>query len=660
MAGRKSEGTAETAASLAGYRRVDRLSLRLGLVAFTVVAATAAVLLWQSNHELASAYRQQWHAQAQAVAASFAADFRVTDLERPATLREQLDGITKLNPLIRAISVYRRQDGRGVRVTSTVRGPLGPVDANDTQPIVTGRPEYKEVREGGEHVGELNSPLEDRRSGERVAAIGLYLNLAPLDAALTTRTRHLTIMAVLVAALLAIVMLVSLSRSVLRPLDRLRLATRKITGGQLDARLGWKRPDTIGALARDLDEMAHEIQSSHDRLSDLALRDPLTGLLNHRASQERLEAKLARARREDCPVAIVALDIDYFKGINDRSGHAAGDEALRLVAQAIVSELRPADFCGRVGGDEFIVVLFGVDARQAAKVVARVRAAVAAIDVLSGDHHLAISAGIAEFPRHAANSTELLRMADEAMYWSKRGGRDRQCVYSTEGAAARAPQDDADAAHRESLGNPAHGLAAVVDAKDGYTYRHSTRVAVYAAALATRLGFDEERIAMLRTAGVLHDVGKIGVPDAILLKPGRLDAQEFAELKRHSQLGYEIIAGVGMPEAAVWVLHLHERFDGHGYPDGLAGHAIPLESRVLNAVDALEAMTSSRVYRAALTVEDALCELEVNAGTQFDPSVVAQLVELVREGELISHADSANDRPAQIRDGELVAENRPR
>ena len=239
--------------------------------------------------------------------------------------------------------------------------------------------------------------------------------MAPLDAALATRTRRLTVVAVLAAVLLATIMLLVLGRTVLRPLDRLRLATRQITRGHLDARLGWKRLDTIGALARDFDEMAHEIQEGHDRLSELALRDPLTGILNHRASQERLETELARARREDCSVAVVALDIDYFKTINDQHGHAAGDEALRLVAQEIVSTLRPTDFCGRVGGDEFIVGLFGVDSLQAAEVVARVRAAVAAVEVRIGGSHVTISAGIAEFPRHSTNTAELTRLADGAM-----------------------------------------------------------------------------------------------------------------------------------------------------------------------------------------------------------------------------------------------------
>jgi HD-GYP domain-containing protein (c-di-GMP phosphodiesterase class II) len=134
---------------------------------------------------------------------------------------------------------------------------------------------------------------------------------------------------------------------------------------------------------------------------------------------------------------------------------------------------------------------------------------------------------------------------------------------------------------------------------------------------------------------VLHDVGKIGIPDRILLKAGKLDEDEFAEMRRHSELGRDIIAGAGMTEIADWVCHLHERFDGRGYPFGVAGEDIPLESRILSAADALEAMTYARVYRPALTLDDALSELERAGGSQFDPVVAARLAELVRSGELL-------------------------
>jgi HD-GYP domain-containing protein (c-di-GMP phosphodiesterase class II) len=228
-----------------------------------------------------------------------------------------------------------------------------------------------------------------------------------------------------------------------------------------------------------------------------------------------------------------------------------------------------------------------------------------------------------------------MRFADGAMYWSKSRGRDRVSVYSADSGEALSPEEKAEHAQRASLIRTVHALARAVDAKDGYTHLHSQRVAFYAATLAMSLGLEPERVDMIRTAGVLHDVGKIGITDGILLKPGALTEDEFEEMRRHSELGRDIIAGAGMVEIAHWVLHLHERYDGGGYPNGVAGEEIPLESRILAAADALEAMTYPRVYRPAMTVKDALAELARSAHTQFDPVVATQLVELVRSGKLV-------------------------
>jgi HD-GYP domain-containing protein (c-di-GMP phosphodiesterase class II) len=185
---------------------------------------------------------------------------------------------------------------------------------------------------------------------------------------------------------------------------------------------------------------------------------------------------------------------------------------------------------------------------------------------------------------------------------------------------------------RSGLFNTVHALARAVDARDGYTHMHSQRVGFYAATLAAALGMPEDRVESIRMAGLLHDVGKIGIRDAILLKPGRLTKPEFAVMRRHAELGRAIIAGAGMPELAEWVGHLHERIDGRGYPDGLSGDDIPFESRVLHVADALEAMTCPRLYREPLDPVEALAELERHSGTQFDAQAVATMARLVREG----------------------------
>jgi diguanylate cyclase (GGDEF)-like protein len=384
------------------------------------------------------------------------------------------------------------------------------------------------------------------------------------------------------------------------------------------------------------DQLAIALQNARDYRDKIeqAICDPLTGLLNHRAFQERLGSELARGRREGYEVALVALDIDHFKPINDRCGHAVGDEALLACARTISGSMRVSDIAGRVGGDEFMIALHGTSVREAQDVVARLRDALSSISIGPTRETLTISAGIAMYPRAAEYQTDLMRFADGAMYWSKSSGRDRVSVYSPDTGEALSPEEKAEHAQRSSLVRTVHALARAVDAKDGYTHLHSQRVAFYAATLAVSLGLDSERVEMVRTAGVLHDVGKIGIPDRVLLKPGRLSEAEFTEMRRHSELGRDIIAGAGMSEIADWVCNLHERYGGGGYPSGVAGDLIPLESRILAVADALEAMTCPRVYRPALRLEDALDELERSAGSQFDPEVATRTIELVRSGEL--------------------------
>jgi HD-GYP domain-containing protein (c-di-GMP phosphodiesterase class II) len=286
-----------------------------------------------------------------------------------------------------------------------------------------------------------------------------------------------------------------------------------------------------------------------------------------------------------------------------------------------------------------MLALIDADVGVADLIVDRIRARVAA-------ESLGVSAGIVSFPRHGTDQDELLHLAAGAMYWAKSHGKARTFVYSDAIDFAKSAEEAAERNLRAGLVNTVHALARAVDAKDGYTHSHSQRVADYAAELGRALGLREERLEMLRTAGILHDVGKIGIPDAVLLKPARLDAAEFAVMRRHSELGRDIIAGSGLEEIATWVLHLHERFDGRGYPDGLAGEEIPLESRILHCADALEAMTSSRIYRPGMEIDLALAELERGAGAQFDPHVAAALIDLVREGVVVTDRTSARSRPA--------------
>jgi diguanylate cyclase (GGDEF)-like protein len=383
----------------------------------------------------------------------------------------------------------------------------------------------------------------------------------------------------------------------------------------------------------DEPELAAELEETRRRLESLALRDPLTGVLNHRAFQDSLETELRRARRESCPLAVVAVDIDGFREINDVQGHAHGDALIITVAESLASNLRPGDICGRVGGDEFMLALSNCDADSAREVLARLRTGIDARALSSQVGVISISAGVAEFPKHSIGRAELMRYADAAMQRARGEGPGSTHVH-TSGETVLTAEDEASHAKRGALFNTVHALARAVDARDGYTHQHSQRVAFYAATLASAMKLGDERAESIRMAGLLHDVGKIGIRDGILLKPGKLARDEFMVMRRHSELGRAIIAGAGLTELAEWVCHLHERWDGEGYPEGLKGAGIPIESRILHVADALETMTCPRAYREPMTPADALTELERNAGTQFDPAIVGIMVRLVREGAI--------------------------
>jgi diguanylate cyclase (GGDEF)-like protein/putative nucleotidyltransferase with HDIG domain len=386
---------------------------------------------------------------------------------------------------------------------------------------------------------------------------------------------------------------------------------------------------------RSMTRLERRMAAERAQFEALAHEDPLTGLPNKRAFHDRLEAELRRAAREYYPVAFVALDLDRFKQINDTWGHAVGDEALVKLAQHIEAELRAGDICGRVGGDEFVLALVRADAHSAARVLGRLQTALESVAVGPAGEGLGFSAGIAEFPHHSPERDQLMRCADSALYWSKANGRGRATIYSPSASGHHgSKQSNEEAVRRRSLMTTLQALAKAVDGKNRFTVGHSERVAAYAVALARSLGFAEERLDAIRQAALLHDVGKIGIRETILTKEAPLNLEELEEMQRHSELGRAMLSGGGMPELARWVNHLHERFDGDGYPYGLAGREIPVESRILHVADALDQMARPSALRRDRPLREALAELSYCSGSRVDPEIAARAIELVQSGDL--------------------------
>jgi diguanylate cyclase (GGDEF)-like protein len=348
----------------------------------------------------------------------------------------------------------------------------------------------------------------------------------------------------------------------------------------------------------------------------MASTDPLTGLRNHRAFHEDLSRELQRASRGPMPTSLVMLDLDDLKTVNDKLGHQAGDQRLQALATAIRATQRAGDSAYRIGGDEFAVVLSGTRAWGALEFAQRL-----AVELESEARTATVTAGISE-ALGTRDKDELIREADLALIGAKRINQ-HAAIYSADMHTHLDEGTAEDEHHTRTLAN---ALALAVDAKDSYTRSHCQTVSQLCVVIATELSIHRQRLVRVRLAGLLHDVGKIGVPDSILNKPTALTHDEYEQMKTHSILGAAIIEAADMPVEAHWVRHHHERIDGTGYPDGLRGTDIPLESRIIHVADAFEAMTSDRPYRLAPGYAYAVDELRRHSGTQFDSDVVKALI----------------------------------
>src|SRR3954452_275814 len=355
--------------------------------------------------------------------------------------------------------------------------------------------------------------------------------------------------------------------------------------------------------ARQLEQMRH-----------LAEHDPLTGLRNRRGLQEHIDAEIARTGS----VAVIVCDLDNFKRVNDALGYVQGDEALRRFA-AVLSEA--GGLAARLGGEEFALVFGGRAEDEAMAIAERLRAAVPAA-FADFPWPLTTSVGVAVSGPGAETASLVLRAATRAVFGAKRLGRDRCVVYHAEALEALLGSLEEEGDTGEQLA-AAMLLAETLDLREVSTARHSQTVGRYAEGIARALGLSVDRVQRIRAAGVLHDIGKLGVADAVLKKPGALTDEEWAEMRRHPELGARILDHANLRDISGWVLAHRERIDGRGYPHGLAGEAIPLEARILAVADAYEAMTADRPYRDALGHDAARAELERCAGSQFDPDIVS-------------------------------------
>ena len=384
-----------------------------------------------------------------------------------------------------------------------------------------------------------------------------------------------------------------------------------------------------------------------DRVADtwrLATIDNLTGIANRQSVLARVEEELSRAARYRRPLSVIIVDLDHFKRLNDAHGHAAGDLVLREIAQLLALNVRAVDMAGRYGGEEFLVVLPETDPDAAASLAEKLRRIVGNSPMrLPGGEIVTVtlSAGVAGGPGELLRLDALIRDADAALYSAKALGRNQVYVFresGDDGTIRRSPiRPEARMAAldvgRAAMAAAQDALIRTLAGRASWAGQPSTLIAEASVAMARAIELPEGELERIRTASLLHDLGKLAIPDEILAKPGDLAASEWRVVAEHPKIGQVVLEQAGaLRDAATIVLHHHEWYDGRGYPQGLAGADIPVGARVVSIVDAYEAMIGGRPYRKAISHFAALAELRRQAGVQFDPELVEVFAALFPNG----------------------------
>lgn len=368
-----------------------------------------------------------------------------------------------------------------------------------------------------------------------------------------------------------------------------------------------------------------------------ARTDELTGLLNRKYFYEVLQEEAAACK--DSSLALIIINIDDFKLYNQLYGMKEGDNALKEIAKLIRNAVGNNGHTARYSGKEFAIILPKADVFAARQLAERIRKQICSMHYKESDYAmkmLTISGGICAIPYSAGSTKELVENADMAVFSVKRRGKNSILIYEAGFVGEEIKEENINKEEVYSeYASTIYALTATIDTKDHYTFSHSKNVAYYAVELAIAMGMNKDFVEIVREAGLLHDIGKIGIPEHILNKPGRLTRDEYEIMKTHVEHSIGIIRNLPSLDYVIpAVLGHHERFDGNGYPRGLKGKEIPLSARMLCVADSFDAMISKRSYKESYEIDYALTEVERQGGKQFDPVLAETFVRLVKSGKV--------------------------
>lgn len=424
------------------------------------------------------------------------------------------------------------------------------------------------------------------------------------------------------------------------------------TTGQLRGAIEYVRNITSQKEGEDIrEELNKELLKSNERLKKIALLDSLTGLYNYKFLEDVIEAEYHRARRYAHPLSLVMLDVDYFKSINDVYGYQFGDMVLKQIARLLKKMVRRYDLVIRSSGEEFIIVSPGIDQQQAILLGQRLLDAITLFNFGDKKHVIKVklSIGVVSYPEDRINKgLDFINAADQILSKAKEAGGNR--VYSSMDVRKRKDAGNTKAGKKvnvkhledkinkltkranQSLVEAIFAFAKTIEAKDHYTGSHGEQTVRFAIAIASALEVSKEEIELIRQAAILHDLGKVGVSEAILNKKGKLTKKEFDEIKKHPQIGADIIRPIQfLHEIVPYIFYHHEKWNGKGYPNGIKGEEIPLGARVIAIADAYQALTGDRPYRKAYSKKEAIEIIKKGAGIQFDPRIVSVFLKIIKD-----------------------------
>ncbi|MHB1390224.1 MAG: bifunctional diguanylate cyclase/phosphohydrolase [Thermoleophilia bacterium] len=405
------------------------------------------------------------------------------------------------------------------------------------------------------------------------------------------------------------------------------------------------KEEMLGAANEELTRQYEELQELQKQTRELADTDALTGMKNYGYFQREVKSEMARARRYGRNLSLAMLSVDHFQQINDRFGHQKGDQVLTQLGKLIMEEVRDADCSARYGGEKFAIVMPETFAQGAIAFCNRFqrKAMRVAAEADIPAESFSLSIGISDFPDCASDIDSLLSAADSALLFAGRQGENR-VAYFCDLSETELRSGDIDRLNSRLEGAGLHtirALAEAVDASDKYSTGERAALVKVASDMAERLGMDQEQADCLSLAACLHDIGKIGVPASVLQKTEKLSPAEMTLVQKHPEIGRRMLEEAKQIQNLVSaILYHHERWDGSGYPEGLQGEEIPLMARIVGILDTFRAMRCDRPYRRALSLPEAVAELRLGAGSQFDPGLVELFIELVSSGE--DHGERLN------------------